>query len=156
MRIIKTVARTVPLESIKIRRAKAVAVNVPVDNTPSPDNHRARHAVLGSMPRVQLQPVVKTVMQANIRPMIRQPRIPAPHALLGRTLSTHNPRATIVQAGGFRLQVIQRMRSARRALLGRTLSTHNPRATTVQMDNTRHQVIRHTQSACTVPPDTLS
>ena len=67
-------------------QAKAVAVNVPVDNTQPPDSHRVLHVVLGSMPRVQLQPVVKTVMQANIRPMIRQPHIPAPPALLGRTL----------------------------------------------------------------------
>ena len=67
-------------------QAKAVAVNVPVDNTQPPDSHRVQHVVLGSMPRVQLQPIVRTVMQANIRKRIRPPHIPAPPALLGRTL----------------------------------------------------------------------
>ena len=97
-------------DNTRIRQAKAVAVHVLVDNTQPPDNHRARHVVLGGMPRVQVQARVRTAMQANIRPVIRPLHIPARTVLLGNLLSTHNPLAPTVPLENTRHQVIQQVR----------------------------------------------
>ena len=93
-------------------QAKAVAVNVPVDNTPSPDNHRARHAAKDSTLKVRLQPHVRTARKANIRKRIRPPHIPALSVRQGNLLSTQNPLAPTVTLENTRHQVVQEVRRA--------------------------------------------
>ena len=100
-------------DNTRIRQAKEVAVHVLVDNTQPPDNHRARHVVLGGMPRVQLQPRARTARKANIRQVIQLLHIPARSVLLGNLLSTHNPLAPTVPLENTRHQVIQQVRRAR-------------------------------------------
>ena len=112
---------TVTLDSIREVPVKPIVSAVLVDNTPPPDSHRARHVAKDSMLQVRPQPIVKTVMQANIRKRIRPPHIPARSVRQGNLLSTHNPLAPTVTLENTRHQVVQQVRRATTAPPG-TLS----------------------------------
>ena len=93
-------------------QAKAVAVNVLVENTPPPDSHRARHVAEESMLQVPPKVLARTVKRANIRKRIRPPHIPALSVRQGNLLSTQNPLAPTVTLENIRHQVVQQVRRA--------------------------------------------
>ena len=99
-------------DSISGVLVKRIVSAVPVDNTPPPDSHRARHVAKDSMLQVPPKVLARTVKRANIRKRIRPPHIPARSVRQGNLLSTQNPLAPTVTLENTRHQVVQEVRRA--------------------------------------------